>query len=70
MMRRPTAAAYCDMTGKDFEREVTAGRLPMPVCLGGEDRWDRAQLDASLERLTGSASPDWRAEQPLYSAGG
>lgn len=66
MMRRVTAAAYCDMKVPEFEREVSAGRLPQPVQLGGE-RWCRSQLDAALERLTGDRAPDWRAQQPLYS---
>jgi predicted DNA-binding transcriptional regulator AlpA len=67
MMRRPTAAAYCDMKVPDFEREVASGRLPTPVFLGGEERWSRAQLDGALERLTGDNVPDWRPQQPLYS---
>lgn len=69
MMRRPTAAAYCDMRIPDFEREVLAGRLPQPVDLGGEERWSRVRLDEALDRLTGEAPPapaDWRREQPLY----
>lgn len=66
MMRRTTAAAYCDMTAPEFEREVLAGRLPDPVQLGGGERWSRAQLDERLERLTGDRAPDWRGQQPLY----
>lgn len=71
MMRRATAAAYCDMKAADFEREVLAGRLPDPVNLGGEERWSRSRLDESLDRLTGDAAPerpkDWRGDQPLYA---
>jgi predicted DNA-binding transcriptional regulator AlpA len=69
MMRRATAAGYCDMSSAGFEREVLAGRLPPPVHLGGEERWSRVQLDEALDRITGSlpAQPsDWRREQPLY----
>jgi predicted DNA-binding transcriptional regulator AlpA len=72
MMRRATAALYCDMTPSEFEREVSSGRLPCPVVLGGEQRWSRVQIDETLERLTGSGSApaaDWRAGQPLYSRG-
>jgi hypothetical protein len=69
MMRRATAAAYCDMNAVEFEREVLAGRLPGPVLLGGAERWSRAQLDESLERLTGEGAPDWRGQQPLYQQG-
>jgi hypothetical protein len=65
MMRRATAAAYCDMKLDEFEREVGV-TLPVPVLLGGEERWSRAQLDAALDRLTGDAQPDWRANANLY----
>jgi predicted DNA-binding transcriptional regulator AlpA len=68
MMRRATAAAYCDMTGSEFEREVAAGRLPCPAVVGGSERWSRSQIDEALERLTGEGVPDWRAGQPLYRA--
>lgn len=51
-----------------FEGEVTAGRLPSPVLLGGEQRWNRREIDEALERLTGSALPDWRAGSKLYEA--
>lgn len=68
MMRRPTAAAYCDMKVVDFEREVVAARLPCPVMFGGEERWSRAQLDEALDRLVGDGPrADWRAEQPLWN---
>ena len=30
-MRLKVAAAYCDLSPADFEREIIAGRLPMPV---------------------------------------
>jgi len=69
MMRRPTAAAYCDMTAAEFEREVVAGRLPVPAVVGGAERWNRRLLDEALERLCGSGAPDWRAQQKLYAQG-
>lgn len=31
MMKRPTAAKYCDLSEGAFVAEVTAGRLPEPV---------------------------------------
>lgn len=71
MMRRRTAALYCDMKVADFEREVLADRLPSPVLFGGEERWSRAHLDEALERLTGDGPrADWRAAQPLWERGG
>jgi predicted DNA-binding transcriptional regulator AlpA len=65
MMRRTTAAAYCDLSSTDFEREVSRGRLPAPVQLGSELHWARDQLDTALDRLIGSkATADWRKQQP------
>ena len=69
MMKRSLAAIYCDLASAAFEREVAAGRLPMPVKLGGEDHWCRHDLDGALDRLTGAGAPDWRKEQKLYAAG-
>jgi hypothetical protein len=68
MMRRPTAAAYCDLSEAGLEREVAAGRLPLPVKLDGKDHWSRVTLDEYLARLAGESSGDWRKGQPLYAA--
>lgn len=66
MMRRTTAAAYCDLTSAAFEREVLEGCLPAPVRLGGEDHWSRDQLDAALDVLLGHKTKgDWRREAGL-----
>ncbi|WP_294332474.1 hypothetical protein [uncultured Sphingomonas sp.] len=67
MMLRATAARYCDMSAAEFEGEVVAGRLPLPVRLGNAERWNRRALDEALERLSGSALPDWRSESKLYA---
>jgi hypothetical protein len=67
MMKRTTAAAYCDLTGPAFEAEVMAGRLPLPVKLGNQDHWDRDALDEDLSRISGRAG-DWRKEQPGLAA--
>ena len=66
MMRRSTAALYCDLTVTDFEREVVAGRLPQPVDFGGAEHWSRVQVDEHLDRLTGDKLPDWRARAKIY----
>lgn len=63
LMKRATAAAYCDMTVAEFEREVAAGRLPSPTALGGLERWSRIEIDEITER---DRLPDWRRCQPLY----
>ena len=67
MMRRPTAARYCDMKVAEFEAEVTCGRFPAPVLVGREERWSRKRLDEALDRLTGTAAPDWRQDSKLYA---
>ena len=64
-MKRATAAAYCDMSESAFEREVLAGRLPMPTTLGGRDHWCKNALDKALDVITGAAQdnePDYRRE--------
>ena len=69
MMRRSTAAAYCDLSSADFEREVCAGRLPAGIKLGSEAHWSRDQLDAALDKMLGIGGPrDWRKEQPGLAA--
>lgn len=67
MMTRTRAAAYCDLTVAEFEREVLDGRLPMPVKLGSKDHWSRVALDEHLSRIAGEQSGDWRQKQPLYA---
>jgi predicted DNA-binding transcriptional regulator AlpA len=63
MLRRATAALYCDLSAAEFEREVSTGRLPHPVRLGNHPHWDRGELDEALNRLVGKTR-DWRSEQP------
>lgn len=67
MMRKVTAAAYCDMSVAEFERGVQKGRLPLPVKVVDQELWSRISLDQRLERLAGDGVPDWRKEQPLYN---
>jgi hypothetical protein len=66
MMKRATAARYCDLSVAEFEREVAASRLPLPVMLGNHEHWSKSQLDQSLAVLTGQAQNDWRVGSPLY----
>lgn len=67
MMKRTTAAAYCDMSVASFEKEVAIGRLPQGVMLGGLMHWSRRAIDEDLERLVGDVTPDLRAGLPLYA---
>lgn len=68
MMRRQTAALYCDLSIAEFEREVLNGRLPLPVKLGNSEHWSRIAIDETLGRLTGEAGHNWRAGSKLYDA--
>lgn len=66
MMTRARAAHYCDLTEREFEREVAAGRLPMPIKLGSKEHWSRIAMDEALERLSGDGAADWMADQPFF----
>lgn len=71
MMRRSVAAAYLDLTIARFDREVACGRLPMPVLIGGQERWSRVSLDRVLDAMAGDSEAEannWRGRQPLYGA--
>jgi predicted DNA-binding transcriptional regulator AlpA len=65
MMRRATAALYCELSVSEFEREINAGRLPMPVKLGNHEHWSKARLDEALDRLTAD-NGNWFDGSPLY----
>lgn len=65
MMRRPLAARYCDLSVAEFEREIAAGRLPMPVKLGNHEHWNKRQLDEWLERLA-TGGVEWFKGSPLF----
>lgn len=67
MMKRATAARYCDLAPAKFLAEVAAGRLPLPVKLGGEDHWLRDDVDQDLLRIAGQ-SGDWRKDCPGLAA--
>lgn len=68
MMKQKTAAAYCDLSVAEFEREVQSGRLPMPIKLGNSEHWSRAAIDERIGRLLGGGRGDWRAKSGLYDA--
>lgn len=63
MLTRQAAAEYCGISVRSLEREVAAGRLPMPVKLGNRDHWCRHALDKALDRITGSEQvPEYLAD--------
>jgi predicted DNA-binding transcriptional regulator AlpA len=67
LMRRETAAMYCDMTPEKFERNMADGRLPLPVKFGSDEYWSRTAIDELLNRLTGDTLPNWRQKSKLYN---
>ncbi|MGE8143091.1 hypothetical protein ACQKOE_14035 [Novosphingobium sp. NPDC080210] len=64
MLKRQTAAQYCDMSVGAFEREIVAGRLPSPVMLGGREHWCKNALDKALDRIAGNIATD--GPEPTY----
>jgi hypothetical protein len=68
-MKKATLALYLDITPAEVEKEVIAGRLPMPVRVGSGDHWSRTAVDSMVETLTGERVADWRSEQTLYKKG-
>jgi hypothetical protein len=62
MMKRTTAAAYCDLSESMFESEVAAGRLPAAVDLGGREHWFRPALDKALAIIAGVATTEYERD--------
>ncbi|WP_194164508.1 helix-turn-helix transcriptional regulator [Microvirga thermotolerans] len=59
-MTKAEAATYCGLTPSGLSTWVKAGRLPGPV--PGTRRWDRAAIDAALDKLSGIATKQF--DQP------
>lgn len=68
MMKRATAAAFCDLSEAEFEREVAAGRLPMPIPgrFGNAPHWSQQHLLDALAKIEGTAANDWRSTARHY----
>ncbi|SLK04037.1 hypothetical protein [Novosphingobium mathurense] len=62
LMKRKTAAEYCDLSEQAFLREVASGRLPPAVLFGGRDHWHKEALDRALALLCGEREDDAEAE--------
>lgn len=60
MLLQREAARYCGLSVPAFEREIAAGRLPLPVMLGKKEHWCIKALDKALDALTG------QGDLPLY----
>lgn len=67
MMKRATAAAYCDLSDAAFIGEVAAGRLPQGCHLGGREHWFRPALDKALASIAGEMVADY--EEDFWSRG-
>lgn len=55
LLTKAQAAEYCQLTPSGFSEWVRVGRLPKR--LAGTQRWDKAAIDAALDRLSGIAQP-------------
>jgi hypothetical protein len=62
MMKRATAASYCDLSESAFIGEVASGRLPAPVNLGGRDHWFKPALDKALAIIAGMATAEYEKD--------
>jgi len=66
MMKRATAAAFCDLSEAEFDREVACGRLPMPVKFGSKDHWSHQHLVDAIAKIEGTVANDWRSSARHY----
>ncbi len=62
MMKRKTAARYCDLAEAAFVREVMSGKLPGAVIFGGHEHWDRIAIDKALDAISGNRLSSWEEE--------
>lgn len=69
LMKRTTAARYCELTLAKFERAVMNGELPLPVKINGEERWYRHEIDAINQPANDVGMNGWRKRSPLYAKG-
>jgi len=67
LMKKATLARYLDISPSEVEKEVCAGRLPMPVRIGSAEHWSRVAVDSMVEAIAGDKTDDWRQEQPWYA---
>lgn len=54
LLSRAEAAEYCGFKPSAFSAHVLAGRLPPAI--PGLRKWDRAAIDAHLDKLSGLAN--------------
>lgn len=74
LMKRKTAAAYCDMAEAAFMRSVTIGDLPQPISIGNKDYWHRSAIEGAVTLLENGGTAGlkrgiggtWREDSSLY----
>jgi hypothetical protein len=64
LLKRESAAKYCDMKPAEFDKAVASGDLPSPIMVNGKHLWRRADIDA-LE--PGNPLYGWRDRSALYA---
>lgn len=52
LMTKKDVAAEIQVSGRQVENLVKAGRLPQPIRLGSHPRWIRSELMAHIMQLT------------------
>lgn len=67
MMKRKTAARYCDLAETAFVREVMSGKLPGSVMFGGHEHWDRNAIDKALDAICRNRPSSW--EEDFWNRG-
>jgi len=60
LMELERAAAYVGLGRTKFSEMVKAGRMPKPLDLDGSPRWDRIDLDRTVDDL----KEIWREAKP------
>lgn len=61
------AAAYCRLSKAGFNNWIAAGRLPPAI--PGTHRWDRAALDAALDKISNLAPTNEPSAYDAWKAG-
>lgn len=66
LLSRTEAAAYCGFKPTAFSTHVLAGRLP--AALPGLHKWDRAAIDAHLDKMSGLTKGNRDAPEDAFEA--
>jgi predicted DNA-binding transcriptional regulator AlpA len=61
-LRKEDVATLLQMSGRQVELLVKAGRLPQPIRISSHPRWRRSELIAFIDSLSASDSAETVAE--------